>query len=84
MITLFLILSCSNSKLEDSGFTQPPTVQDCPAARYSEAPLLGGVTAVSVEIPSGVLVAPWVQFHADSLWVECPEDGGMLTVAWEN
>lgn len=81
---ILLLLSCTSYKLDDSSLDlyEPPTVQECPASNVINVEIRGAIVGLSVETPSGALVAPHIQILTEEIIVTCPEEGGVLTVVW--
>lgn len=81
---LLLLIAC-HAAPDAPESTPADTVETCPAARVHHVLIDDGAPEdVVVQLPSGALVAPWVQFQADRILVRCPDEGGTLIVGWRD
>ena len=79
---LLFLIACQTTPVAPQSHEIPDTVDECPAGRAHNVAALGAPDDVVAQIPSGALVAPWVQFQSDRLVVLCPDEGGTLVVGW--
>ena len=84
MSLLLLLIACQAAPVAPESTPTPDTVEECPAGRVHHVMMEAAPEDVVVQIPSGALVAPWVQFQADRIVVRCPDEGGTLIVGWRD
>jgi len=84
MSMLLLLIACQAAPDAPQSTPAPDTVQECPAGTAHNVEVQGAAEDVVVQLPSGALVAPWVQFQSDRLVVRCPDEGGTLIVGWRD
>ena len=82
MIILLALIACQPAPIATEAASVAPTVVECLPGTATTVEALGPVWSVAVRVPSGALVAPWVQVQGDQLVVGCPAEGGALTVEW--
>lgn len=81
---LLLLIACQTAPEAPETVPTPDTVEECPAGRVHHVMTEAAPEDVVVQVPSGALVAPWVQFQSDRILVRCPDEGGVLTVGWHD
>jgi len=83
MILVLLACATPSADTAPTPDVAAPAIADCPAGLMAEIPLSGPVYAATVATPSGAVVAPFLRILADRVAVNCPEEGGVLTIEIE-